>query len=302
MTKLGNIPARVLTITLIATVFACPAAAQMFVPREPVRPASEIPESYKNVDIDQNLDTQLPLDAVFVDATGKTVTLGDYFTGEKPVILALVYHNCPAMCGLILNGTLAALQEIPPTAGEDFEVVVISFNHEEGPELSAAKKKAYTAEYKRPGGEAGWHFLTGDKENIARVCDKVGFKFYWNEQTMEYVHASAIYVNTPSGRISRYLFGVYYEPDSVRLALTEASRGKIGTLADKLRLLCSHFDPDSGTYNASAMKIMRLGAPLLGGMMLGGLMVGLVWARKKKLQSAEASVAQGNEAAQADES
>ncbi len=284
MKSLGAIPRlRPAIIAMIALVCACPAVAQLSAPREPIRPASEVPENYKNVDIEEHLDAQLPLDARFVDSTGKPVTLGDYLNGEKPVVLALVYHECPAMCGLILNGTLSALQQIKPTAGDEFDVLVVSFNHEEGPELSAKKKVGYVAEYKRENAESGWHFLTGDKDNITRICEAVGFKFYWNEQTREYVHQSAIYIITPNGRISRYLYGVFYEPDTVSLALTEASNGKIGTAGDVLRLLCSHFDPESGTYNASAMKIMRLGAPLLGGMMLAMLLVALVVARKKKL-------------------
>ncbi len=234
-----------------------------------VESSEKLPEKFKDVGITQNLDAQLPLDAEFVDSKGRAVTLGEYFNNDKPVIIVLIYFRCPSLCGIVLNSTLKSLQDVPATAGEDFEIVVIGFDHREGPYLAEQKRIGYLAEYNRKGAEKSWHFLTGDAENIARVCETIGFKFKWHEPTKEYIHDAAIYVATPEGRLSRYLFPMgFSDPKTVRLALTEASSGKVGSLVDVLTWRCSHYDPATGTYAASVMKIVKLASIVVG---LGGL-------------------------------
>lgn len=300
MTKRTHITHLLLAVTIASAVAASLALGQGYAPPPvPNRPADELPEKFKDVGITQNLDAQLPLDAELVDSKGNAVTLGKYFNNDddKPVIVVLVYFRCPSLCGIVLNETLKSLQEVPATAGEDFEVVVISFNEKEGPHLAEQKRIGYLAEYNRKGAERSWHFLTGDGENIARVCETIGFKFKWHEPTKEYIHDAAIYVATPGGRLSRYLFPMgFSDPKTVRLALTEASNGKVGSLADVLTWRCSHYDPATGTYAASALKIVKLGTPIFGGMILLSLFVGIAVTKKiKHQQPARAAAAETQE-------
>jgi protein SCO1/2 len=217
------------------------------------------PPVLRKVGIEQRLGTSLPLDLAFRDETGRAVRLSDYFRG-KPVVLVFAYYNCPMLCTQVLNGLLQSARVISLDAGKDFEIVVVSFDPKETPKDAAAKRAAYVPRYGRPGSEAGWHFLTGEKEAIARATEAAGFGDAWDESTDQFAHGSAIFVAAPDGRLSRYLFGIEYAPRDLRLALIEASAGRIGTpVLDHVLLFCYRYDPATGKYGAVVMNMVRLG-------------------------------------------
>jgi protein SCO1 len=234
-------------------------------------PANVRPPYLQNVGIEQHLDAQVPPDLTFVDDTGRTVKLGDYF-GKKPLILNLVYYNCSMLCGEALAGLTGAMKAVKFDVGKEFEVVTVSFNPHETPEIAAAKKKDYLARYERPGAASGWHFLTGPTESINALTKAVGFQYQYDPKTNQYAHATAIMVLTPQGRISRYFYGVEFPPKDLRMGLVEASQGKIGNAVDQVLLYCYHYDPASGKYGAVISNILRLGA-VLTIVLLGGLLL-----------------------------
>jgi len=219
-----------------------------------------LPKALSDVGIDQKLDQQLPLDLVFHDESGKDVKLGQYF-GQKPVVLALVYYDCPMLCTQILNGMVTSFRVLPFQVGKEFDVVTVSFDPRETSALATTKKNVYVnylPEKMRAGARSGWHFLTGDQENIAKLAEAVGFRYHYDEATKQFAHASGIMVATPHGRLSRYFYGVEYAPRDLRLGLIESSANKIGSPVDQLLLYCYHYDPATGTYGAAVMKIMRI--------------------------------------------
>jgi len=197
--------------------------------------------------LEQKLNAQVPLDAVFRDEHGKNVLLRSFFHG-KPVILALAYYECPNLCTLVLNGVLQTAQELKFDAGKEYEIVILSFDSRERPALAAAKKQIYVQRYGRPGTADAWHFLTGEKNAIAQVAESVGYRFAYDEATRQFAHPSAIMILTPAGKIARYFPGIEYPPRDVRLALLEASQERVGSLADRLFLLCFHYNPATGKY------------------------------------------------------
>ena len=217
-----------------------------------------MPVPLQKVRFDQKLDAALPLDATFRDEDGQTVNLGRYF-GQRPVVLAFVYYECPMLCTQILNGLVSGLGVLDQTAGKEFDVVAISFDARETPVMASAKKATYLDRYKRPGAERGWHFLTGDDANIRRVTDAAGFQFAWDEQTQQFAHASGVVVATPDGRVARYLFGIEYPPRDLKFALMESSEGRIGSVVDQVLLYCYHYEPTTGGYSLAAMNAVRLG-------------------------------------------
>lgn len=224
-------------------------------------PAGVAPAALREVGFDQRLGEGLPLDAEFRDEQGRTVKLGDYF-GKKPVVLSLVYYQCPMLCTLTLNGLSSALSVLQLDVGRDFEVVTVSFEPKDTPELATAKKDTYLKRYKRAGAEKGWHFLTGDTMSIMRLTQAVGFRYAWDERTRQWAHPAGIVVATPEGRLARYLYGVEYAPRDLRLALVEASAGKVGSPVDAVVLYCYQYDPSTGRYSAAIMRLVRLGATL----------------------------------------
>ena len=213
------------------------------------------------VGIDQRLGQQVPLDAVFRNEAGRTVRLGDYF-GNKPVILSLVYYDCPMLCTLSLNGLLRSLQLMNLSAGREFEIITVSFDPRETPVLASAKKNVYLTLYNRPGAWDGWHFLTGDEVSIRRLTDAVGFRYKWDEQSGQYAHAAGILVLTPQGKVSHYLYGIEYPARDLRLSLVEASRETIGSPVDQVLLFCYHYDPATGKYGLVVTRALQLGAAL----------------------------------------
>ena len=191
-------------------------------------PANVRPPNLQNVGIEQHLDGQVPPDLVFVDDAGRTVKLGDYF-GKKPLILNLVYYNCPMLCGEALAGLTGAMKMVKFDVGDQFDVLTVSFNPQETPAIAAAKKQDYLGRYGRPGAASGWHFLTGPAESINALTKAVGFQYQYDPKINQYAHATAIMVLTPQGRISRYFYGVDYPPKDLRMGLVEACRAKSAT-------------------------------------------------------------------------
>jgi cytochrome c oxidase subunit II len=220
------------------------------------------PVKFSDVRFDQRLDQQVPLDLNFRDESGQSVRLADYF-GKKPVILSLVYYECPMLCTQVLNGQVTSLEQISFNVGEQFNVVTVSFNPRETPALAAAKKDMYLSKYGRPGAEQGWHFLTGDPKAIAALADSVGFHYVYDALLNQYAHASGIMVLTPEGRISRYFYGIDYSPRDLRLGLVEASAGKIGSPVDQIMLLCYHYDPATGKYGVLVTNSLRIGGVII---------------------------------------
>jgi protein SCO1 len=238
----------------------------------------------EQIDIEQNLDAQLPLDLPFKDADGREVTLGDYFDGERPAILALVYYECPMLCTMILNGTLRAVNVVDElNVGRDFDVVAVSIDHRETPALAADKKQMYVDKYRREGADEGWHFLTGSEKSIAKLAQTVGFEFEYDEETNQFAHGSAITIITPGGRISKYFYGIDYDPRALRLALVEASSGSIGNLVDKVILYCFRYNPLEGKYSLAIMNVLRALAVLTAGGM--GLFMLMSWLRERRRRS-----------------
>lgn len=240
-----------------------------------------IPDKFRNAAVQQNLDAKLPLDLTFTDHHGEKVKLGKYFNNGKPVVMAMMYYKCPMLCGLVLNTMFDNLKEIAWTPGEQYEALVISFDHREDTRLARTNQQGYAANFGRPGAGKGFHFHTSDKANARRLADVLGFPYQYDEASGQYSHPSAVFVITPDGRISKYLTGLMYKPRTLRLAMVEASDGKVGSLADQVLLLCSHYD-DSAGYVASAVKIMNLSAPVAGVMIVVTLVVVIRKARRAR--------------------
>lgn len=210
----------------------------------------------QQVGIDQHLNAQVPLELDFRDEQGHTIRLSELIH-DKPVILTLVYYQCPMLCTQVLNGVLESSQAISPVIGTDYDIISISIDPQETAAMAAAKKRRYVDSYYRPGAQTGWHFLTGDRTSIDRVCDAVGFRYVYDPHTRQYAHASGICVLTPEGRISRYFYGIDYPPQDLRLGLVEASENRIGTLTDQFLLLCYHYDPATGQYGFAIGNAIR---------------------------------------------
>jgi protein SCO1/2 len=231
-----------------------------------------IPDVLVGVDIVENVNAQLPLDVKFLDQSGNEIELGDLFTGERPVILQLGYLKCPQLCNLVLNEMTETLRGLDWTTGQEFDVLSISINPDESPELAAAKRTSYILMYERRQSGKGWHFLTGPAESSRAVADAVGFR-YRLQPDGEYAHAAGLFVITPDGRVSRYLYGASYEPRTMRFALLEASNGRIGSTLDRFILWCHVYDPDSRSYVLLAVRLMQIG----GVVTLLVIGVGLAW-------------------------
>jgi protein SCO1/2 len=241
---------------------------------EAVPPAGAMPTLLQDIGLDQKLNETLPLTLDFVDETGKAVKLGDYF-GKRPVILALVYYECPMLCTQVLNGLVSALGVMNFTVGREFDIVAVSFDPGETPELARGKKASYIDRYKRPGSDAGWHFLTGSQHSITQLTRAVGFRYAYNAEIDQYAHASGIMVATPDGRLSHYFYGIEYAPRDLRLALIDAADRKIGSPVDQLLLACFHYDPKSGKYSLAIMRLVQgAGVLTVAGIGLGILLLG----------------------------
>ena len=231
-------------LAFVLLVFAAPVMAQ-----DP--PAGILSE----IGIDQKLNAEVPLDLSFKDEWGKEVRLRDLFRG-KPVVLSLVYFECPMLCSMTLNGLVKSFRPLAFQVGREFDVLTISFDPNEKPELAAAKKDVYVKEYGRAA--PGWHFLIGSIDSIRRLTDAVGYRYQWDNYTKQWAHVSAIMVLTPDGRVSQYLYGIEFSSRDLRLSLVQASQNKIGTLVDRVLLFCYHYNPETGKYGLVIMNTIRV--------------------------------------------
>ena len=222
-------------------------------------PANVRPPGLKNVGIEQHLDEQIPANLTFRDEAGKAVQLGDYF-GKRPLILNLVYYQCPMLCSEVLAGLEGALRALKFDVGKEFDVLTVSFDPKETPEMAAAKKADSLKRYARAGAAEGWHFLTGPQASIDALTGAAGFQYEYDPQTGQFAHATAILVLTPQGKIAQYYYGVDYAPKDLRLGLIQASQNKIGTIVDQVLLYCYHYDPNTGKYGAIVSRILRIAA------------------------------------------
>ena len=210
-----------------------------------------------DVGIDQNIGKQIPLDLSFRDESGNQVTLKELYRG-KPVILTLVYYDCPMLCTDVLNGLNRSLRPLDFSAGEEFDIITVSFDPRETPTLASEKKHQYVTSYGRDGTTEGWRFLTGEPESIKALTDAVGFRYTYDDDAEQFAHGSSIMVTTPVGVVSHYFFGIEYPPNHLRLALIEASEEKLGSLYDQVALYCFHYDPKTGKYGMVIMNVIRL--------------------------------------------
>jgi len=265
-------------LLLLACGTVAGAAAQTQKPAAGTPAVDARPPMLQKVGIDQKLDQPLPLEAAFRDEAGNSVTLGHYF-GRRPVILALVYYDCPMLCIQVLEGMARDLKPLTFDPGKEFDVVAVSFDARETPAQAAAKKQAILERYGRPGTEAGWHFLTGEQASIDALTRAAGFRYAWDPQSSQFAHGAAIMIVTPEGKIAQYYYGIEYPPKDLRLGLVEASKNKIGTVTDQILLYCYHYDPVTGRYGyvvIGSMRALAL-ATLLG---LGGF-IGLMLRRDR---------------------
>jgi len=235
------------------------AAAQLA--SDPMQSSGVRPELLKQVGIDQKLNQTIPLNLAFRDENGQTVPLAQFF-GQKPVILTLVYYNCPMLCTQVLNGVESGLKELQTDIGKQFEVVTVSIDPTESHVLAKVKQEMYVGMYGRPAAAQGWHFLTGDEPQIKQLADAVGFRYAYDPDTKQFAHASAIMLLTPEGKISRYFYGIQYPSRELRLGLVEASEGKIGTPVDQVLLFCYHYDPKTGKYGLLISRVIQAGGAL----------------------------------------
>ena len=240
------------------------------------------PSILNKVGIAQNLNAQVPPDLMLRDETGKSVRIGDFF-GQKPIVLSLVYFDCPALCTEVLNGELRTMKAISLDLGKDFDAVTVSFEPKDTPALAKAKRDVYAGQYGRPGAADHWHFLTGDQQSIDALTDVVGFHYAYDSSIRQYAHAAAILVLTPDGRIDRYFYGVQYPARDVRLGLVEASEGKIGTLTDHALLYCYQYDPMTGKYGVVVMNVLRAAGGLT--VLILGIFMTMMFLRERKRPS-----------------
>lgn len=278
----------IFVLAALSMASATVAAAQM-APDNLGKAASSLPPVLRNVGFEPPLNGQLPLDTVFRDETGREVHLGDYFHQQKPVLLAPVYFGCPMLCNEVENGVVGALRMLSFRPGRDYEVIFLSFDPRETPDMAAQKKKAELAHFNQPGTDNGWHFLVGPKDSIDAVTKAANFRYVFDEKSNLFAHASGILLLTPDGRISRYFYGVEYPARDLRLGLVDASNGKIGTPADHLLLFCFQYDPSTAKYSASILRILRLAGLLT----MLGIVAGILIFRRREHSNGSRSSAGG---------
>ncbi len=216
------------------------------------------PPAFRNVGLDQRLDAQVPLDLAFTDEAGKPVRLADLLHG-RPVVLSLVYYQCPMLCNMVLNGETHAMRNTALELGRDYDAITVSFDPTEAPALAASKKATYMERFpSQSGAAAGWRFLTGDESQIHALASAVGFRYAWDDVTKQWAHASGIIFLTPEGRVSRYIYGIEYPKQDFRLALVESSRRKIASTSDQILLFCFHYDPSKGRYGLAILNTLKV--------------------------------------------
>lgn len=268
------------TLPRLATLLLCAACCSAVSSRAKAQRTERVPTELEGVGVTEHLDAQVPLDLPLVDSSGRPVVLGEMFDGQHPVILTMNYSNCPMLCSLQLDGLFEGLKAMRWTIGQEFRMVTVSIDPKELPERAQLTKQKYLKLYGRPGGESGWWFLTGKEEHIRRLADAVGFGYVYLPDQDQYAHAAVSIICTPSGRVARYLYGIQYDPQTLRLALVEASEGKVGSSADRFLLFCFHYDAEKGRYAPAAFRLMQIGAALTT-VFLGGMLL-VLWRRERR--------------------
>jgi len=251
---------------------ACTLHAQAF-PSNTSPSAATMPRALQNVGFEPPLNGAMPLDLPFRDETGRTVQLREYFGQQKPVVLAFVYYGCPMLCDQVQQGVVGSLRMFTFNPGRDYDVVFISFDPRETPDMAAEKKKKALVHFRRPETDSGWHFLTGSKESIDAVTKAANFRYTFDAKSNLFAHASGVMLLTPDGHISRYFYGVEYPGRDMRLGLVDASAGKIGSPIDHVLLFCYHYDPTAAVYSASILKLIRLAGVLTILCIVGGILI-----------------------------
>lgn len=271
---------RAITLLVLAPAFvAVGAEAQRFPDRHGPQPVRDVP-GLDEIVVDEKLDTKVPMDLAFVDHNGKQVRLRDYFDGKRPVLLSFAYHTCPTLCSMVLDATTRGISETKWTAGVEYQVVTISIDPKDTPESAAKKRAEVLAQYGRPEGEKGWHFLVGDEKAIEAITAAVGYGYFYNERTQQYGHPAAIVFLTPQGMVARYLYGLNFNPTDIRLALLEASEGRSISTAEQIILYCYAYDPAANSYALIAVRVMQLGGAVTL-LTLCGFLV-LFWRRERR--------------------
>lgn len=241
-----------------------------------------------HIDVDEKLDAPLPLDAQFLDHTGKAVRLGEYFGGKKPALLILAYHSCPVLCSMVQSAAATALKEVKWSVGKDYDVVVLSIDPHDTPQRAAEKRAAIMANYARPGTDDGFHFIVGSKPEIDRVADAIGFKYQYDPEQQQYGHPAVIMFVKPSGHMARYLYGLEYNPNDVRIALFEAAAERSISTIERVVLYCYHYDPQDGKYVVIATRVMQIGG-VITVLVLGTFLV-LMWLVERKRSAGPTSL------------
>jgi protein SCO1/2 len=263
--RFGSMMAMALSVAL----FSCPGQS------------AEIPKPLQDVGILDKNGAQVAIrELTFRDETGAEVRLEKYFQAKRPVILTLVYYECPNLCNFLLNGLVDSMKPLEWTPGKRFDIVSVSINPKETPELATAKKASYLKSYGRPEASEGWHFLTGSDDQVRRLADQVGFQFKYDEKEQQYAHAAGLFVLTPEGRLSRTLYGIAWQVKDLRLALLEASNGKIGTVIDRILLFCYRYNPDTRKYSMALMRVMQAGGAITVLMMVSMFMI--FWRKQRR--------------------
>ena len=261
--------------TRIGGVLAAVAGIVLFgvVSRAWAQRTEPLPEELKGIGVTEHLDQAIPLDLEFVDSDGKPVKLKELFDGKRPVVLTLNYSNCPMLCSLQLDGLFDAMGRMDWDIGDQFEMVTVSIDPLETPDRARMTKQKYLKVYRRAGAAEGWHFVTGREEDIEKVAEAVGFRYRYSPEKRQYLHVAVTMILTPDGRVSRYLYGVEYDPQTLRLSLVEAADGKIGSTTDRVLLFCFHYDAASGRYGPAAFRLMQLGGLVTVVVLVGGIWI-----------------------------
>lgn len=288
---MGNERLRSLQAALLAALLLVAAAAPAapVLPGERVERLEPVPKQLAAVDVKEQLGRELPRTLGFRDETGRPVTLNDFFDGKTPVLFTLNYSNCPMLCSLQLNGLVKGLKEVEWAINRDYRVVTVSLEPNEPVEVSQRTLNRYLTQYARPEARGGWHFLAGSEANVKAFADAIGFSFRYDEKRQEYAHPAAIVLASPDGRVMRYLYGLEYQPKTLRLGLVEASEGRIGSTLDRLILYCFHYDSSEGRYAPVARKVMQVGGGFTVVLLAGFVTVLLRADGKKKRRLAEST-------------
>lgn len=267
----------------LIVMFSCLAWA--YQPSSPASaPSDALPGEIEGVDVTERLGQKLDMSLELTNEEGQTMALGQYFGHGRPVIMAMVYYNCPSLCNFQLNGLVDVVKKMKGQAGVDYDLVAVSMDHTENPEMAKKKKANYMKALGQPGAENGWHFLVASESNVKKLASDLGFRFKWDESQKQFAHAAATYVVTPSGTVSRYLYGIEFAPQTLRLSLVEASEGKIGNIIEQLTLFCFQFNPAKNRYTLYAFNLMRIGAALT--VLIIAIFLVPVWLRERQRKTA----------------